>query len=86
MSSDSKDGMLPTRLICARYNITNRTVDRWEKSGILPTPVRINGIRYWRQHELERRERESFFQHARKTKTAEPGLTRIDARDGREPR
>ena len=58
MSSDSKDRMLPTRLICARYNVTNRTVDRWEKSGILPTPVRINGVRYWRQHELERRERE----------------------------
>jgi DNA-binding transcriptional MerR regulator len=60
MSSDSKGGMLPTRLICARYNITNRTVDRWEKSGILPTPVRINGVRYWRHHELERRERELF--------------------------
>ena len=66
MSFDSKDRMLPTRLICARYNVTNRTVDRWEKSGILPTPVRINGVRYWRQHELERRERELLSSsHAR---------------------
>jgi DNA-binding transcriptional MerR regulator len=58
MSSDSKNRMLPTRLVCERYNITDRTVDRWLKNGILPTPVRINGLRYWRQHELERRERE----------------------------
>jgi DNA-binding transcriptional MerR regulator len=50
--------MLPMRLVRERYNITDRTVDRWEKSGILPTPVRINGVRYWHQHELERRERE----------------------------
>lgn len=58
MSSDSKDRMLPTRSVCERYNITDRTVNRWLEKGILPTPVRINGLRYWRQHELERRERE----------------------------
>jgi hypothetical protein len=58
--SDSKDGMLPTRLVCERYNITDRTVDRWLESGILPTPVRINGFRYWPQNELEQRERELF--------------------------
>jgi DNA-binding transcriptional MerR regulator len=75
MSSNSRGGMLPTRLICARYNITNRTVDRWEKNGILPTPVRINGVRYWQQHELERRERE-LLKTRSKTKTAEPGLGR----------
>ncbi len=60
--SDSKDRMLlPTRLVRERYSITDRTVDRWLESGILPPPVRINGLRYWRQHELEARERE--FQH-----------------------
>ena len=59
--SGSKDKMLPTRSVCERYNITDRTVDRWLEQGILPTPVRINGLRYWRQHELEQRERE--FQH-----------------------
>jgi predicted DNA-binding transcriptional regulator AlpA len=61
MSSDSKDRMLPMRLVCERYNITDRTVDRWLESGILPPPVRINGLRYWRQRELEQRERE--FKH-----------------------
>jgi DNA-binding transcriptional MerR regulator len=48
--------MLPTRSVCERYNISDRTVDRWLESGILPPPVRINGLRYWRQRELEQRE------------------------------
>jgi DNA-binding transcriptional MerR regulator len=61
MSSDFSDRMLPTRSVCERYNISDRTVDRWLESGILPPPVRINGLRYWRQRELEQRERE--FKH-----------------------
>jgi hypothetical protein len=77
MSSDSKHRMLPTRLVCARYNITDRTVDRWLENGILPTPLRINGLRYWRQHELEQRERE--FQRSRETKAANRGLGRQSA-------
>ena len=58
MSSDSTNRMLPTRVVRERYNISDRTVNRWEKSGVLPPPIRINGVRYWHQHELERRERE----------------------------
>jgi DNA-binding transcriptional MerR regulator len=50
--------MLPTRLVCERYGITDRTIDRWLGRGILPPPVRINGLRYWRRRELEQRERE----------------------------
>jgi predicted DNA-binding transcriptional regulator AlpA len=61
MSSESEDRMLPVRLVCKRYSITDRTVDRWLENGILPPPVRINGLRYWRQRELEQRERE--FKH-----------------------
>jgi hypothetical protein len=68
--SGSKDRMLPTRLVCERYNITDRTVDRWLEQGILPTPVRINGLRYWCQHELEQREREFHREYA--TKRAKP--------------
>jgi DNA-binding transcriptional MerR regulator len=49
---------LPTRLVCERYSITDRTVDRWLENGILPPPVRINGLRYWYQRELEQRESE----------------------------
>jgi predicted DNA-binding transcriptional regulator AlpA len=58
MQFDSEDRMLPTRLVCERYSITDRTVDRWLENGILPPPIRINGLRYWRQHELEQVERE----------------------------
>jgi predicted DNA-binding transcriptional regulator AlpA len=56
--SVSKDRMLPTRLVCERYSITDRTVDRWLEAGVLPPPVRINGLRYWRQRELEQHERQ----------------------------
>jgi predicted DNA-binding transcriptional regulator AlpA len=67
MSSDSKDRMLPTRLVCERYNITDRTVDRWLENGILPSPVRINGLRYWHQRELEQRERDFQQDDARQS-------------------
>ena len=42
------------RVECIGWN----TVDRWLENGILPPPIRINGLRYWRQHELEQVERE----------------------------
>jgi predicted DNA-binding transcriptional regulator AlpA len=58
MSFESEDRMLPLRLVCERYGITDRTVDRWSKSGILPPPLRINGLRYWWERELKQRERE----------------------------
>jgi predicted DNA-binding transcriptional regulator AlpA len=72
MSSDSKSRMLPTRSVCKRYEITDRTVDRWVENGILPPPLRINGLRYWPERELEQRERD--FQRSRETKAAKPGL------------
>ena len=54
----SSDRMLPTRSVCERYNISDRTVDRWVENGILSRPLRINGLRYWPERELEQRERE----------------------------
>jgi predicted site-specific integrase-resolvase len=54
--SDLLDRMLPTRMICARYGICARTVSRWLEAGILPQPLRVNGVRYWRQREIEQRE------------------------------
>jgi hypothetical protein len=81
MSFDSKDRMLPTRLVCARYNITDRTVDRWLENGILPTPVRINGLRYWREHELEQRERQLQCDH--ETKLSNRRLVKREAKPTR---
>ena len=81
MSFDSKGRMLPTRLVCARYNITDRTVDRWLENGILPTPVRINGLRYWREHELEQRERQ--LQRDHETKSSNRRLVKREAKSTR---
>ena len=44
--------------MCKRYAVTDRTIDRWLKLGILPEPLRINRYRYWRVADLERFERE----------------------------
>jgi hypothetical protein len=52
-----QEQMLPTGLICRRYNIVDRTIDRWLARGILPKPLRINRYRYWRLSDLERFER-----------------------------
>jgi predicted DNA-binding transcriptional regulator AlpA len=44
---------VPSRQLCERYAVTGRTIDRWLLDGILPTPIRINGIRYWDAAELD---------------------------------
>jgi predicted site-specific integrase-resolvase len=49
--------LLPTRALCERYDIVDRTVDRWVAQGILPAPTIINNRRYWPEDEIERRER-----------------------------
>lgn len=56
--SNTPDRLVPTRTVCARYDIVDRTVDRWVEAGELPPPIYIRGRRYWLERELERRERE----------------------------
>lgn len=56
--NNSPEGrMLPVRQVCARYGICHRTVDRWLDRGILPSPMRINRYRYWRESDLLQFER-----------------------------
>ena len=74
MSSTNR--MLPGRLVCARYSVTNRTIDRWLARGILPPPIRINGVRYWREKELAQRERELG---QRKKRAGRRGIKNDDA-------
>lgn len=41
--------LLPTRLVCRRYGISDRTLARWERdSGLnFPQPVKINDRKYY---------------------------------------
>jgi predicted DNA-binding transcriptional regulator AlpA len=48
---------LTTPLLCARYSVSDRTIDRWIESGILPRPMMINGRRYWDEADIEQMER-----------------------------
>lgn len=46
--------LLPTRVVCERYKVTIRTIERWlvdEKLGF-PTPIFINKRRYFRERDL----------------------------------
>jgi DNA-binding transcriptional MerR regulator len=49
---------LRTQDVCARYNISSKTVDRWVETGILSKPMYINGIRYFDEDELDQRDQE----------------------------
>ena len=49
---------LTTRVLCERYGVSERTVDWWTATGILPQPMRINNVRYWDEAEIEQRERD----------------------------
>jgi hypothetical protein len=48
--------LLPTRLVCERYDVCDRTVDRWVESGVLPQPAYINKRRYFDEGELDARD------------------------------
>lgn len=34
-------------------NVSNMTIHRWRKAGILPEPVVIAGRNYWHEHVIE---------------------------------
>jgi predicted DNA-binding transcriptional regulator AlpA len=56
--------LLHLRAVCARYGISDRTVDRWVEAGELPQPIYIQGRRYWEEATLAERD------EARKTDAA----------------
>jgi predicted DNA-binding transcriptional regulator AlpA len=49
--------MLTTRVLCERFNVVDRTIDRWVEAKILPQPMWLNGRRYWPEEEIEAVER-----------------------------
>ena len=48
---------LTTRMVCERYNVCDKTIDRWVAAGILSPPMRINGIKYHDEDDLDARDR-----------------------------
>lgn len=69
------DTFLPTRLVCARYRISDRTLDRWLERDELrfPLPVTINRKRYWHLEALQAWERQQAAAVARRPVTAYAG-------------
>lgn len=60
--------LVPTRLVCDRYHVSDRTIDRWISKPELgfPQPIIINKRRYFREQQLQLWERS----RARKTEAA----------------
>ena len=54
------DEFFPKKRVRLRYNVTERTIDRWAQIGVLPPPETINGRKYWRRSALERNERDGM--------------------------
>lgn len=53
-SFDTSAKLLPTRQVCRRYNVSDRTVARWERDTDLgfPQPVIINKRKYYHEADL----------------------------------
>ena len=51
---EKKTKWLRTSRLCERYDCVSRTIDRRVKSGELPAPAYINGLRYWDEAELDK--------------------------------
>jgi predicted site-specific integrase-resolvase len=50
--------MLTKKQMAERYQVTNRTVERWTADKILPAPTIINKRWYFNEADIEQRERE----------------------------
>jgi len=51
--------LIPTRAVCARYGVVDRTIDRWVADPKLgfAQPIYINNRRYFDEEQLEEFER-----------------------------
>jgi predicted site-specific integrase-resolvase len=47
---------LPAKPVAERYGVCDRTIERWVAAGDLPSPVYIQGRRYWNEAELDQRD------------------------------
>jgi hypothetical protein len=53
-SQNSPDRLLPDRLVSERYNVTTRTLDRWDRRPEMgfPAALKINNRKYRSEAEL----------------------------------
>ena len=54
LSTEVVDQRVNTRFLMQRYNVVDRTIDRWVDDPKLdfPKPLKINNRRYWRLSEI----------------------------------
>jgi predicted DNA-binding transcriptional regulator AlpA len=54
IDAETTPHLLPTRQVCKRYGVSDRTVARWERDPDLhfPRPVTINGRKYYAESAL----------------------------------
>lgn len=54
IDTESAPRLLPTRQVCKRYNVSDRTISRWERDPDLrfPQPVVINKRKYFQEFDL----------------------------------
>ena len=56
--TDKSARLLRVKQLRERYCVSERTIDRWVKGGILPPFIRMpSGVRFWREADLEETER-----------------------------
>jgi hypothetical protein len=51
--------------MCERYAVVDRTINRWEKTGVIPQAEWINGRKYWDEERVEKRDRERMLAQSR---------------------
>lgn len=52
--TETSQRKLPTRQVCQRYSVSDRTIARWERDPDLkfPAPDTINGRKYFNESDL----------------------------------
>jgi predicted DNA-binding transcriptional regulator AlpA len=55
LSRAERGRKLQTRDLCARYGVSDRSIDRWLADERLnfPRPMRINGRRFWSEADVD---------------------------------
>ena len=49
----SSERLVPRRLLRRLVPVSDMTIYRWERDGLFPRHLEINGRNYWRQSEID---------------------------------